>query len=60
MSRVTTLAMAPGGVALVETWEVRPWSWAPPTHWACLRCGEWFLTRDLQPRCPACGFQEHP
>lgn len=32
------------------------WSWLLPTRWACLRCGTWFLTRDLAPRCPACGY----
>jgi hypothetical protein len=36
----------------------RTWDWQPPTRVQCLRCAEWFETRELTPRCPACGFKE--
>lgn len=45
-------------VVEVDAWRVWPWAWVPPVRWECLRCGEWFLTRDLRPRCPECGWLE--
>jgi hypothetical protein len=39
--------LAPRGVAL-----------GAADAWQCLRCGAWFLTRDLAPLCPHCGFRE--
>ncbi len=35
-----------------------PWSWEPPRKWECFRCGHWLVTRDSNPHCPKCGFQE--
>jgi hypothetical protein len=32
--------------------------WLPGTRHECIRCGEHFTSRELQPRCPACGFRE--
>jgi rubrerythrin len=34
--------------------------WQPPTKLECLRCGGWFITRELNPRCPYCGHRETP
>ena len=35
-------------------------AWLPPVRVRCLRCDRWYVTRELQPRCPACGFREGP
>jgi len=38
--------------------EPSAYSWAPLTRWRCLRCGDVFLTREVAPTCPWCGFSE--
>jgi rubrerythrin len=37
---------------------ITPFSWLPPTSWACPGCGVTILTREAGPRCPRCGFFE--
>ena len=37
-----------------------PYDWQPPMRVRCLRCDAKFTTRELQPRCPVCGFKESP
>lgn len=34
------------------------WPRPRPFPWSCPGCGSTFLTADLMPRCPACGFRE--
>jgi rubrerythrin len=48
--------MADRLVALVDAGHVTAYSWAPLTRWRCLRCDLSFLTRELAPRCPVCGW----
>jgi rubrerythrin len=45
-------------VVLVDAQRPTAFSGAPLTRWRCLRCGDWFLTRDAAPICPLCGFRE--
>jgi hypothetical protein len=54
-----TLA-ARGVSAMSEAPAPTAWDWTPPTRRQCLRCGTWFLTRELNPRCPTCGLKETP
>ena len=34
--------------------------WLAPVRWRCLRCWQWFTTRELVPTCTFCGFRETP
>lgn len=34
--------------------------WLPATRHECLKCGCWYVSKELQPRCPVCGFRETP